>query len=171
MREVGSSPAGGRSRGRYWHLLSRFAFASVIATVLSQLLFLLSYDALGAPAAVATVIAWAAGAVPNFVLNQRTWGGGGPSALRGEILRYGAISVGTAVLAALATSATESLVRALFAHDKTVQVLAVWAAFACTYAVMFFVKFYLVDRLVFTAHRTTGSGAAGKSVLVESQRR
>lgn len=163
MGEVRVIPAGGRSRGRYWRLLSRFAAASVIATVISQLLFLLSYDGLRAPAAVATVIAWAAGAIPNFVLNQRTWGGGGRSALRGEILRYGAISVGTAVLAALATSGTESLVRTLFANDRTVQVMAVWAAFAGTYAVMFFVKFYLVDRVVFTANR----GADRESVPVD----
>jgi putative flippase GtrA len=142
----------GRTRGRYWHLLSRFALASAVATAISQLLFFVSYTA-GASAAVATVIAWAAGAVPNFVLNQRTWGGGGRAALRGEILRYAAISIGTALLAAVATSNTETLAKNLFAHTRPAQVMAVWGAFAGTYAVMFFVKFYLVDRIVFTSNR------------------
>lgn len=152
MGEVPAVQDGGRLRGRYWHLLSRFALASAVATAISQLLFLVSY-AMGATAAVATVLAWAAGAVPNFVLNQRTWGGGGRAALRGEILRYAAISIGTALLAGVATGNAEALARNLFAQTRSAQVMAVWGAFAGTYAVMFFVKFYLVDRVVFTSRR------------------
>jgi putative flippase GtrA len=152
--EHATTVEGRRSAGRYWHLLSRFALASVVATAISQLLFFVSYAA-GAAPAVATVLAWAAGAVPNFLLNQRTWGGGGRAALRGEILRYAAISIGTALLAAGATSGTEALAKTLFAHTRSAQIVAVWGAFAGTYAVMFFVKFYLVDRLVFTSNRRT----------------
>jgi putative flippase GtrA len=140
-----------RSRRRYWRLLSRFALASAVATGISQLVFFVSYS-LGSPPTVATVLAWAAGIVPNFVLNQRTWGGS-KDALRGQILRYAVISVGTAGLAALATSGTEHLAKALFPDDRTLQVIAVWGAFAGTYAVMFFLKFYLIDRLVFTSKR------------------
>ncbi|MBB5155816.1 GtrA family protein [Saccharopolyspora phatthalungensis] len=137
-------------RGRYWLLLGRFAAASVVATGISQVVFLLSYS-LGATPVVATVSAWLAGAIPNFVLNRRSWGGGGRTALRGEILRYGAISVGTALLAALATHNAETLAQALFPGTRTAQVAVVWGAFVGTYAVMFVVKFFLIDRLVFTA--------------------
>ncbi|PKW19305.1 GtrA family protein [Saccharopolyspora spinosa] len=141
------------ARYRYWRLLSRFAAASVVATGISQLVFLLSYS-LGATPVLATVLAWLAGAIPNFVLNRRTWGGGGRAALRGEILRYGAISVGTALLAALATHNAEALAHALFPAARAAQVVVVWGAFLGTYAVMFVVKFFLVDRLVFTARRS-----------------
>ncbi|MGW5646808.1 GtrA family protein [Saccharopolyspora sp. NPDC003752] len=140
------------TRSRYWRLLSRFAAASVVATGISQLVFLLSYS-LGATPVVSTVLAWLSGAIPNFVLNRRTWGGGGPAALRGEILRYGAISVGTALLAALATHHAESLANVLFPDTRAGQVAVVWGAFVATYAVMFVVKFFLIDRLVFRRSR------------------
>ncbi|MCI2420421.1 GtrA family protein [Saccharopolyspora sp. K220] len=113
---------------------------------------MLSYS-LGATAVFATTLAWLAGAIPNFVLNRRTWGGGGRAALRGEILRYGVISVGTALLAALATHNAETLAHALFPDVRTAQIAVVWGAFIGTYAVMFVVKFVLIDRLVFTARR------------------
>ncbi|TDD41429.1 GtrA family protein [Saccharopolyspora elongata] len=140
------------TRSRYWRLLSRFAAASVVATGISQLVFLLSYS-LGATPVVSTVLAWLSGAIPNFVLNRRTWGGGGRAALRGEILRYGAISVGTALLAALATHNAESLATVLFPDARAGQVAVVWGAFVATYAVMFVVKFFLIDRLVFRRSR------------------
>ncbi|QUH00743.1 GtrA family protein [Saccharopolyspora erythraea] len=137
---------------RYWRLLSRFAAASVVATGVSQVVFVTSY-ALGAVAVVSTVLAWLAGAIPNFLLNRRTWGGGGRAALRGEILRYAVISVGTALLAAGATSAAESLAVSAFPGSRTPQVAVVWGAFLGTYLVMFVVKFFLVDRVVFTSRR------------------
>ena len=137
---------------RYWRLITSFAAASVVATGISQLVFLVSY-AMGAASVVATVLAWLAGAIPNFLLNRRTWGGGGRPALRAEIIRYAAISVGTALLAALATSEAETLAHQMFATSRTAQVALVWGAFVTTYAVMFVVKFFLIDRLVFTSHR------------------
>ncbi len=75
------------SRARYWRLISRFAAASVVATGISQVVFLLSYS-LGATPVVSTVLAWLAGAIPNFTLNRRTWGGGGRGAPAGRP-RYG----------------------------------------------------------------------------------
>ncbi|MEU6129797.1 GtrA family protein [Saccharopolyspora sp. NPDC047091] len=137
-------------RGHYWRLISRFAAASVVATGISQLVFIGSYAAWAQPV-VATVLAWLAGAVPNFVLNRRTWGGGGRAALRGEILRYAALSIGTALLAALSTSGAERLAVHAFPHDRLPQVAIVWGAFLGTYLVMFVVKFLIIDRFIFTA--------------------
>lgn len=137
-------------RGHYWRLLSRFAAASAVATGLSQVVFVGSY-AVGALPVVSTVLAWLAGAVPNFALNRRTWGGGGKSALRRELVRYAALSVGTAVLAALATSTAERVALLLYPHDRAPQVAIVWGAFVATYLVMFVVKFFVIDRFIFTA--------------------
>lgn len=134
---------------RYWHLLSRFAAASAVATVISQVVFLASYS-LGAPPTASTVLAWLAGAIPNFLLNRRTWGGG-KHALRAQVLRYAAISVGTALLAAVATNAAESVAHQVSANFRPGQVAIVWSAFVGTYLAMFVVKFFLVDRLVFTS--------------------
>lgn len=133
---------------RHWRLLGRFAAASVVATAISQVVFLLVY-ALGAAPVAATITAWLAGAIPNFTLNRRTWGSTGRAGLRGEILRYAIISVTTALLAALATHHAETLARTLFPDTRSAQVAVVWGAFLGTYAVMFVIKFFLVDRLVF----------------------
>ncbi|GAA2813450.1 GtrA family protein [Saccharopolyspora taberi] len=141
-----------RRTRRYWRLLSRFAAASVVATGISQLVFLAAY-ALGAVPVLATVLAWLSGAIPNFLLNRRTWGGGGRAALRGEILRYGVISVGTALLAAAATSGAEAVAVSAFPASRASQVGVVWGAFLGTYGVMFLVKFFLVDRVVFRGRR------------------
>lgn len=143
--------SGGR---RYRRLLTRFAAASLVATVLSQVVFLTAYS-LGALPLVATALAWLAGAIPNFLLNRRTWGGGNRETLRGEILRFGVISVGTALLAAAATSNAEPLAHAAFPDHRTAQVAIVWGAFLGTYLVMFVIKFFLFDRLVFRAGRTS----------------
>jgi putative flippase GtrA len=150
--ELTDTGRGARRGNRYWHLMSRFVVASAVATGISQLVFLTSYS-LGTAPEVATVLAWLAGVIPNFLLNRRTWGGGGRAALRGEILRYGAISVVTAVLAALATSNTEPLAHALFPTTRPAQVIIVYGAYVGTYGVMFVAKFFLIDRLVFTARR------------------
>lgn len=149
-----SSPAA--RGGRYRRLLRRFAAASALATVSSQFVFVASYTA-GAPPVLATVLAWLAGAVPNFLLNRRTWGSRGRTALRGEILRFATVSVGTALLAALATSNAEVLALRMFTESRSAQITLVWGAFFGTYLVMFVVKFFLMDRIVFTSHQRRGS--------------
>ncbi|RCW43176.1 GtrA-like protein [Halopolyspora algeriensis] len=139
-------------RGRYGWLLRRFAAASAVATVSNQLVFVTAYAA-GASPVVATVLAWLAGAVPNFLLNRRAWGGGGRRALRGEILRFVLISVSTALLAAVATSSVEPLALRWFSESPSARIALVSAVFLGTYAVMFVLKFVLMDRIVFTARR------------------
>ncbi|MER7014612.1 GtrA family protein [Saccharopolyspora sp. NPDC000359] len=134
---------------RYWRLLRRFAAASVVATAISQVVFLAVY-ALGAAPVAATITAWLAGAVPNFTLNRHTWGSTGRTGLRGEVLRYAVISVTTALLAALATHHAEAFAQSL---TRSAQVVVVWGAFLGTYAVTFVLKFFLVDRLVFPGRR------------------
>jgi putative flippase GtrA len=69
----------------------------VVATVVSQLAFALCYW-FGTAAIVATLVAWFAGAVPNYVLNRRyTWG------RSGQKLPYTIIVIGSAVTAAVVT--------------------------------------------------------------------
>ncbi|MFD7153198.1 GtrA family protein [Kribbella sp. NPDC059898] len=130
-----------RSRRGKWLLWAKYSASSVVATVVSQLAFALCYW-FGTPALVATLVAWLAGAVPNYVLNRRyTWG------RSGQKLPYTLIVVGSAVSAALVTSLTDHLVRGIDSHAwKTVLVTG---SYFGTYAVLFIVKFVLFDRLVF----------------------
>jgi putative flippase GtrA len=127
-----------RSRLLLW---AKYSASSVIATVVSQLAFALCYW-FGAAAIVATLVAWIAGAVPNYVLNRRwTWG------RSGQKLPYTIIVVGSAVTAAVVTSVTDHLVQPLDSHAW--QTVLVTGSYLGTYAVLFIVKFVLFDRLVF----------------------
>ena len=127
-----------RSRLLLW---ARYSASSVVATVVSQVAFALCYW-LGTSAVVATLVAWLTGAVPNYVLSRRwAWG------RKGQLLPYAMIVIGSAVTAALVTTATDHLVQGIDSHAwKTVLVTG---SYFGTYGVLFILKFVLFDRLVF----------------------
>ena len=85
-------------------LLGRYAASSVIAGLISEGAFLASYG-LGALPSVASVIAFVAGAVPNYLMN-RYWAWQQKDKVRPgrELLPYLIIIVTTAVLASLITT-------------------------------------------------------------------
>lgn len=141
------------TRGRLAVLLTRYTVGSVVAGVISELVFLVAYGPGGAGPRVASVAAFVAGAVPNYVLNRAwAWERRGRDGLGREIASYGTIAVTTAALAAVITSVADAQVHRLVAA-RPAQVVLVGMAFLVTYAVMFVVKFILFDRLVF-ARRT-----------------
>ena len=122
-------------------LWARYSASSVVATVVSQVAFALCYW-LGTSAVLATLVAWLTGAVPNYVLSRRwAWG------RQGQLLPYAMIVIGSAVTAALVTTATDHLVQGIDSHAwKTVLVTG---SYFGTYGVLFILKFVLFDRLVF----------------------
>ncbi|MGH3761432.1 GtrA family protein [Actinophytocola sp.] len=132
-----------RQRAKLW---GRYTAASVIAGVISELVFLLAYWFEAAPV-VASVVAFVAGAVPNYLMNRRwAWRRTGrPHPVR-ETLPYAVIIVSTALVAILATTLAD---RWVVAHvdSHELQVFLVGAAFLGTYGVMFVLKFVLFDRL------------------------
>lgn len=68
-----------RTRSLPWRLSTRYAAGSAIATGCAQLAFLLVYGLAGAAVPVAGVVAFVAGAVPNFLLYRYwTWRGHPP---------------------------------------------------------------------------------------------
>src|SRR5262245_38292232 len=127
---------------------------SVVPTVCSQTTFLLVYGPLGASTTVASVLAWFAGAVPNYWINRSwTWGRRGRPSVRRELVPYAAIVLGTLVLAIVATSAVENLLEGT-SVSHGVQTLLVTGTYFMVYAVMFVGRFVLFDRL-FTTQMTT----------------
>ena len=130
-------------------VFGRYTAASVVAACLSELAFLASYG-LGMIPLVASLIAWFAGAVPNYLLNRRwAWQRDGKVDRKRELLPYVAIVVVTAGTAAVVTTVTDALVRD-WVESHTWQVLLVGAAYLGTYGVMFLLKFLLFDKYVFT---------------------
>jgi putative flippase GtrA len=128
-------------------MLSRYVAGSVVATASSEGALLLCYGLLHLSPAMSSVVAWLAGAVPNYWLNRSwTWGRRGRPSLRRELLPYAVIILATVVLAALATEAVDRWLRDDSASSTT-RVVLVGGTFLGVYVVMFVVRYVLLDRL------------------------
>lgn len=125
----------------------RYLAGSVVATGCSQAAFLLLYGAFGAGTTVSSVLAWLAGAVPNYWLNRRwTWQRQGRASLRRELLPYVLIVAVTLLLAIGITGAVDHLVSG-WDVSRVARTLLVGAAYFMTYALSFLLRFFLFDRL------------------------
>jgi putative flippase GtrA len=126
-----------RRNGRF----IRYAVGSAFATGVSAVTFAVVYRGLHAGPQVASVAAFGAGAVVNFVSNRFwAWSGRHRLGLGRDLAGYLTLAVATALAAAGVTSLTERLTRAW---------VLVEASYFGTYAAMFLVKFVLLDRVVF----------------------
>jgi putative flippase GtrA len=132
-----------------WSRVGRFAVASVVATVVTELSFVALYSADLAGAEVAGVIAFIAGAVPKFVLSRWwVWRRPGTPSLLGEVLPYGLVAAGTGLAAGLITGLAERVIEQQV-ESRPWQVGLVGAAFLATMVALFAVRYVLFDRLVF----------------------
>jgi putative flippase GtrA len=138
--------------------LVRYFTGSVVATVCSEVAFVLLYGLAGAGTTWSSVLSWVAGAVPNFWLNRSwAWQRRGRPSMRDEVLPYVAIIVATLVLATLLTHGAD-----VWLHDQGVssslRVTLVAAVFLGTYVVVFALRFVLLDRMFARLHARETSG-------------
>ncbi len=147
MRGQGLRTAGPRRPGRraldakVW----RYVTGSVVATLCSEVAFLLLYGALHAAPVVASALGWLAGAVPNYWLNRTwAWGRRGRPDLVGELLPYVSIVLSTLLLASVATSVVHD---ALVDTGHGLRTVLVGGTFLAVYGVVFVLRFLLLDRL------------------------
>jgi putative flippase GtrA len=133
----------------------RYGAGSLVAMTSSELVLLGAYN-FGAGPQTATILAWAAGALPNYVLNRR-WAWRVESQGRAERVRelvlYWVITLATATLAVLATTATDVWIKGTVTSRGGQSVLLA-AAYLLAYGVVFVAKFVLFDRLVFSDRRS-----------------
>lgn len=150
-------------------IFGRYAIGSVVAGVVSEVTLVTVYglELLGPSAA--SVVAWALGAIVNYVLN-RSWAWkvrGRPKPLR-ELLPYWATAVAGLVLASWGTGVADELGHRLFSTDGP-RVVFVGAVFLGIYGLLFVAKFFLFHYFVFAG---TGSAeAAGSDEEDEDRRR
>jgi putative flippase GtrA len=142
-------------------LWGRYTGASVVAGIISEVVFVVVYW-FGVIPLVASLLAFVAGAVPNYLMN-RYWAWqrrGRPDRTR-ELLPYVVIVIVTAVTAILVTTAADRWVRDHVAAHA-LQVTLVATAFLATYGTMFVLKFVLFDRFIFAdrAGHTPGTTSA-----------
>ena len=142
-----------KSAGARWGTFLRYAAGSVVAAGCSEIVLIGSYALLGLGPQAAAALAWLAGAVPNYVLNRRwAWKRRGEAAFLRETLPYWAITLGTALLAIVATSAADGWVRHVVT-DRGERSFLLGAVYLAAYGFVFVAKFALFDRWVFAARR------------------
>lgn len=142
-----------KSAGARWGTFLRYAAGSVVAAGCSEVVLIGSYALLGLGPQAAAALAWLAGAIPNYMLNRRwAWKRRGEAAFLRETLPYWAITLGTALLAILATSAADGWVRHLVT-DRGERSLLLGAVYLAAYGFVFVAKFALFDRWVFATRR------------------
>ncbi|HWG28333.1 GtrA family protein [Actinospica sp.] len=134
----------------------RYGAGSLVAMASSELVLVVAYN-FGAGPQWAAILAWAAGAVPNYVLNRRwAWRADDAGARGGkvrELVLYWMITLGTAVLAVIATTVTDAWIKGTVTSRGEQSVLLA-AAYLGSYGIVFVAKFVLFDRLVFSDRRS-----------------
>ncbi len=132
-------------------LFSRFAAGTAVSTVCSQGAFVLLFGVVQASATVSGAVAFAAGAVPNFLIHRYwTWRRRGPVGMRRELLPYLAVIIFSGLVAIGITAGVDRLIGATI-DDRVLRTVVVAVAFNASFLPLFILKFALLDRLVFGA--------------------
>jgi putative flippase GtrA len=118
----------------------------LVALGVSELTLVLCFGTGLLAAAPASVVAFFAGAAPNYVLNRTwVWRRQGRVEMRSELLPYLAISLATLALAALATSVAAHVAPG----GDGARTAFVAAAYLATSMILFVTKFFAYQRFVF----------------------
>jgi putative flippase GtrA len=129
--------------------IARFAISSMVAAGTSAVVFPILY-VLGASTTVCSILAFAAGAIPNWTMNRRwTWKVEGRVALGREVIAYVIVSVSTLVLLSLVTAWTHHHVQSI-APGHGIRVLLVTASYFGTLAVLYAARYFLYERWIFS---------------------
>lgn len=155
-----------RSRGGTF---IRYAAGSVVAFGCSEITLIGAYGLLGTGARTAAILAWVAGAIPNYLLNRRwAWKRRGRAQFLRETLPYWAITLSTAALAVTATAlADDGIRRAVPGRGE--QSLLLGGVYLAAYGVVFAVKFVLFDKWVFAGRGAKKPGAAQSDAAPTSE--
>jgi len=162
---IGARITGSPLHGR----ITKFAISSALAAGTSAVVFPVLY-VLGASTTACTILAFFAGAIPNWTLNRRwTWKVQGRVAFGREILAYLAISASTLLALSLATAWTDHQVQHIPAHHG-IRVLLVTASYFAVLAVLYGVRFFVYEHWIFSG-RSRVRAAVWSRIQVRSAAR
>lgn len=141
----------------------RYAAGSLISTVISQIALIITYGLLNAAAAVASVVAFVVGTVPNYLLNK-AWAWQGQQVSRRRLVgSYIVVMAVTNVLAIAMTLVLDSCVRA-HVRSGGARTLLLSLAYITSYGLMFILKCLLFDGLLLR-RRSAGRPLAATRAL------
>jgi len=131
----------------------RYAAGSLISTVISQIALVTAYGLLNATAAVASIVAFVVGTVPNYLLNKAWVWSHQKVSHRRLVGSYIVVMVVTNAVAIAMTLALDACVRA-HVRAATPRTLLLSLAYVTSYGLMFVIKYLLFDGLLFKERRT-----------------
>src|SRR6202165_3875241 len=129
--------------------IARFAISSMVSAVTSAVVCPILY-VLGASTTACSIVAFFAGAIPNWTLNRRwTWKVEGKVAFGREVFAYLVISASTLLALSAATGWTDDLVQGIPAH-RGIRVLLVTGSYFAVLALLYGVRFFLYEHWIFS---------------------
>lgn len=131
-----------------WVRVWRYTASSVIAAATSVVVFAVVYS-LGGGTVAANVLAFVAGAVPNWVLNRSwAWQRRGRVHVGREVLLYAVVSLASLAASTAVTEWAGREARSV-TSDATLRVLLVAGAYVATYGLLFVAKYVVYELVVF----------------------
>jgi putative flippase GtrA len=140
-RKITQSPLSAR--------ITRYTLGSVVAATTSAIVFAALYVA-GVGTTTCSVVAFVAGAIPNWILNRRwAWRIEGRVAFGREVVAYVLVSLVTLFITAEATGWTQRHVQSIPAHHG-IRVILVTASYLAVFAILFAARFAVYEVWIFS---------------------
>jgi putative flippase GtrA len=129
--------------------MTRYTVGSMVAALTSAVVFALLYVS-GVGTTACSVIAFVAGAIPNWILNRRwAWRVQGKVAIGREVIAYIVVSALTLLATTEATAWTQRQVQSIPAHHG-IRVLLVTASYLAVFAILFVARFAVYEFWIFS---------------------
>jgi putative flippase GtrA len=136
---------------KFFGKIAKYSIGSVIALATSTVVFELLLLVGSNNTIIDSVAAFAAGAVPNWILNRRwAWERSGDMDVMREVVGYTIVSLIALAASSLGTGWMQSYVHGHVAKGSGLASILVTGAYVAVQAVLFVVKFVVYDRWVFT---------------------
>jgi putative flippase GtrA len=128
---------------------TRYTVGSVAAAATSGVVFAILY-VMGAGTTACSVVAFVAGAIPNWILNRRwAWRVQGRVAFGREIVAYVIVSILTLFITSETTAWTQRHAQSIPAHHG-IRVLLVTASYLAVFAILFVARFAVYEVWIFS---------------------
>ncbi len=149
--------------------ITRYTLGSIVAAATSAIVFAALY-VMGFGTTTCSIVAFLAGAVPNWILNRRwAWRVEGRIAFGREIVAYVIVSAVTLFITSETTAWTQRQVQSIPAHHG-IRVLLVTASYLAVFAVLFVARFAVYEVWIFSG-RSRVRAAVRSRIQVRSAAR
>ena len=140
-RRITQSPLGAR--------ITRYTLGSIVAAATSAIVFAILY-VMGVGTTACSIVAFIAGAIPNWILNRRwAWRIQGRIAFGREIVAYVLVSALTLFVTSETTAWTQRHVQGIPAHHG-IRALLVTGSYLAVFAVLFAARFTVYEVWIFS---------------------